>query len=101
MAEAKFTNNQDEENFGAAEEQELGDILDQLSEVNNKPASSHQPQAEAEDIIQKPTGSDDQPDDIEGLLEKISEKPEPVAAETVSQPVKKPGFFKRILNFFK
>ena len=102
MAEAKYTKNQDEENFGATEDQELDNILDQLSEVEHKKANLQQRATEeTQDIIQKPAGSAEQPDDIEGLLEKISEKPETRIETPDSQTGRKAGFFQRILNFFK
>ncbi len=101
MAE-KYTKNQDEENFGATEDQELDNILDQLSEVDQKPASSQRRMTEeTQDIIQKPVSTEEQPDDIEGMLEKISERPEPKTETPDSQTGQKIGFLQRILNFFK
>ncbi len=71
------------------ESKEISDILDQLSETD-KPQSQSKPAEKEEEIIKKPTGSIDEPEDIEGMLEKISEKPR-----------EKPGFFQKLLSFFK
>jgi hypothetical protein len=101
MAEAKFKKNHDEENFGATEEQEVDNILNQLSEADQKPVKSQPFKAKTPDVIQKPAGSTDQPENIEGMLEKISEKPISQSQHPVSQPGPKTGFFRKILNFFK
>ena len=80
------------------EQQELEDILDHIAEVDERPsqvqtdAAEHKPAPE--EIIKKPEGAEAQPEDLEGLLDKISEAPEtPV-------PTKKVGFWQKIVIFF-
>lgn len=75
------------------ENPELDNILDQLSERNDADPAAKVDHPAEEEIIKKPLGLDEQPEDLEGMLEKISETP---------PKAKKPqGFFQRLLSFFR
>jgi len=80
------------------EQQELEDILGHIAEVDEGKSKTQKKEAErkpvSEEIIKKPEGLAAQPEDLEGLLDKISEAPEaPIAP-------KKVGFWQKIANFF-
>ena len=68
-------------------EDEISDILGQLKETDKPKAKT--PPAQKQEVKKEPMGLDDQPEDIEGMLEKISEKPE------------KDNLWQRFLGFFK
>ncbi|HQU74382.1 MAG TPA: hypothetical protein PKV71_02070 [Calditrichia bacterium] len=88
---------QDKKNMNhsdSPEREEIENILGQITEQEDgsesRPAAK--PTTEPDEIIKKPSGSTDQPEDLEGLLDKISEKP---------QREPKKGFFQRLFSFFK
>ena len=76
------------------EQQELENILEQLSESKKRTRPQSQEKETGDEIIKKPTGTEEEAENIEGLLNKITETPD--------QPTpQKQGFFRKILNFFK
>ncbi len=97
MADTNDTKRDDlpnpEDNPGG-NDKELEDILGKITETSRRGAPSRQTTPENEEIIKLPKGLDDQPEDLEGIIEKISEKPSPATAG-------RPGFFQRLLNWFK
>ena len=76
------------------DKEELSNILEQISESSGKKETPAPRSEKAEEIIKKPEGIKDQPEDIEGMLSKLTEK-----SDAPSQQRK--GFFYRILDFFK
>lgn len=79
------------------DEKELEDILGKITETSERGETSRQTtegSEESEEIIRHPKGLDDQPEDLEGIIEKLSEAPQ----ET---PQERAGFFQRLLNWFK
>jgi hypothetical protein len=72
------------------DKEELNNILEQISESAGKKETPAPRSEEPEEIIKKPEGIADQPEDIEGMLSKLTEKPQ-----------QKRGIFQRILDFFR
>lgn len=81
-----------EQKPGGEDRQELDEILGRLTESSETGGRTTEKPATGDDIIRKPQGQGDQPEDLEGLLDKISEAPE--------KP-RKQGFFQRLLAIFK
>ncbi len=81
--------------LGKQEQQELEDILGHIAEVDERKSKIQANEAErkavSEEIIKKPEGLETQPEDLEGLLDKITEAPE---------APKKVGFWQKIVSFF-
>ena len=77
------------------DKEELNNILEQISESPGKKETPASQPDQPEEIIKKPEGISDQPEDIEGMLNKITEKNEEQSHST------KKGFFQRILDFFR
>lgn len=95
MADSRNDKSQKKENVknvsnGTTEKEELDQILGEISETSGKKESSSRQAEETVEIIKKPEGTVDQPEDIEGILDKLTE-----------QPDRRTGFFQRLLNFFK
>jgi hypothetical protein len=95
VADSRNDKSQKKENVknvsnGTTDKEELDQILGKLSESSGKDDASSRQAEETVEIIKKPEGTSDQPEDIEGMLDKLTEKPD--------RPV---GFFQRLLNFFR
>lgn len=94
MAGSKRKKRMDEE-LDPQDKQELEEILGHLTESEERAARARSEDAteaepETEEIIKKPKGLDEQPDDLEGMLDKITEAP---------QTPQKVGFWRSIWNF--
>ena len=76
------------------DKEELNSILDRIAETPGSQETVSRPREESEEIVKKPEGSKDQPEDIEGMLNKLTEKAD-------EQPGGLKGFFQRLLSWFK
>lgn len=95
MTDSRNDKSQKKENVknvsnGTADKEELDQILGKISETSGKKETPSRQAEETVEIIKKPEGAGDQPEDIEGMLDKLTEQPD--------RPV---GFFQRLLNFFR
>ncbi len=94
MAGSKRKKRIDEE-LDPQEKQELDEILEHLTESDKRGARNRagevpENETDPEEIIKKPKGLDEPPDDLEGMLEKITE---------TSESPQKVGFWRRLWNF--
>jgi hypothetical protein len=85
----KKENVEQNSNIGADKE-ELENILEKISESSGRKEVPVQKSEKPEEIIKKPAGIKDQPEDLEGMLNKLTEKTQ-----------QRRGIFQRILDFFK
>lgn len=76
------------------DKEELNSILDRISETPGGQETPSHTREESEEIFKKPEGSKDQPEDIEGMLNKLTEKAD-------ERPGGIRGFFQRLLSWFK
>ena len=81
-------------NKDSQNEKEINEILDQLNENSGPLVSRKKLDKDDSDVIRKPRGASEEPESLEGLLEKISEKSEEDSS-------RKKSLFQRILAFFK